>query len=88
MANLAIQDFNLVATIDPQSPAAPGKVTGVVVRAVVEMPEMPRLTPTHPQRIMVRRDLLGRVWTSCMVVLAPNARQNAHWGQNLRKTVS
>ncbi len=37
IANLAIQDFNLVA-IEPQSPAAPGKVTGVVVRAVVEMP--------------------------------------------------
>ena len=37
MSSSASQDFNHVP-IEPQSPAAPGKVTGVVVRAVVEMP--------------------------------------------------
>ena len=34
MSNSASQDFEHAA-IEPQSPAAPGKVTGVVVRAVV-----------------------------------------------------
>ena len=37
IANSASQDFEHAA-IEPQSPAAPGKVTGVVVGAVAEMP--------------------------------------------------